>query len=104
MFSPRITAAVTTAVGAAAVGLAVATAAAAAASTVDDAFVAQMTSHGIAFSSPQQAVNQGHQVCTELAARKNAAVITIETMDSAHLSPRQTGYFVPPPHACCDEP
>ncbi|OBG22816.1 DUF732 domain-containing protein [Mycobacterium sp. 852002-51057_SCH5723018] len=92
MFSPRITAAVATAIGAAAVGLAVA--GAAAAGTVDDAFVAQMKSHGIAFSSPDQAVNQGHQVCTELAAGKNAAAITIETMDRAHLNPRQAGYFV----------
>jgi predicted amidohydrolase len=94
MFAPRITAAVTTATGAAAVGLAVATAGAAAAGTVDDAFITQMTNRGIAFSSPQQAVNQGHQVCTELAAGKNAAAITIETMDRAHLTPRQAGYFV----------
>jgi hypothetical protein len=92
MFAPRIT--LTTAIGAAAVGLAITTAGAAAAGTVDDAFVAQMSSHGIAFGSPQRAVNQGHRVCTELGAGKNAAVVALEAMDWAHLTPRQAGYFV----------
>jgi hypothetical protein len=92
MFSVRITAAVTAAIGAAAVGLA--TVGLATAGTVDDAFLAQMKSQGISFGSPQQAVNQGHQVCTELAVGKNAAVVAIATIGRAHLTPRQAGYFV----------
>jgi Protein of unknown function (DUF732) len=70
MFSPRINAAVTTAIGAAA-GLAVATAGGAAASTADDAFITEMRGLGISFSSPQEAVKEGHQVCMELKAGKS---------------------------------
>jgi Protein of unknown function (DUF732) len=94
MITARITAAVTPALGAAAVGLALATAGAAAASTTDDAFVAQLNSHGISVGTPQQTVNQGRQVCAGMAAGKNAAVMALETLGRTNLTPRQAGFFV----------
>jgi hypothetical protein len=94
MFSPRITAAVTTAFGAAAVGLAVATAGAAGASTTDDAFIAQMTGAGITFTSPQEAVKEGHQVCRELAAGKTGTDVATEVLSQTDLTTDQAAYFV----------
>lgn len=94
MFSPRITAAVTTAVGAAAVGLAVATAGAASASSADDAFISQMQSIGVTFSSPQAAVQQGHQVCKELAAGSTGTQIASEILSQTNLTSKQAAYFV----------
>lgn len=94
MFSPRITAAVTTAVGAAAVGLAVATAGAASASSADDAFISQMQSIGVTFSSPQAAVQQGHQVCKELAAGATGTEIATEILGQTNLTSKQAAYFV----------
>lgn len=92
MIAARITAAVTTAIGAATLGLAVA--GTAAASATDDAFVAQLQSHGISVGSPQQAVTQARQVCAGMAAGKNAAVMVLETMGRTDLRPRQAGFFV----------
>ncbi|MCV7195976.1 DUF732 domain-containing protein [Mycobacterium angelicum] len=94
MFSPRITAALTTAVGAAAVGLAVATAGAASASSADDTFISQMQSIGVSFSSPQAAVQQGHQVCKELAAGKTGTEIANEVLSQTNLTSKQAAYFV----------
>jgi hypothetical protein len=94
MFSPRITAAVTTAFGAAAVGLAVATAGAAGASTTDDAFIAQMTNVGITFTSPQEAVKEGHQVCRELAAGKTGTDVATEVLSQTDLTTKQAASFV----------
>ncbi|MCV7076115.1 DUF732 domain-containing protein [Mycobacterium szulgai] len=94
MFSPRITAALTTAVGAAAVALAVATAGAASASAADDTFISQMQSIGVSFSSPQAAVQQGHQVCTELAAGKTGTEIANEVLSQTNLTSKQAAYFV----------
>ena len=94
MFSPRITAAVTTAIGAAAVGLAVATAGAAGASTTDDSFIDQMTSVGITFTSPQEAVKEGHQVCRELAAGKTGTDVATEVLSQTDLTTKQAAYFV----------
>ena len=94
MFSPRLTAAVTTAVGAAAVGLAVATAGAAGASTTDDDFIAQMNAVGISFDSPQHGVQQGHQVCKELAAGKTGSDIAREVLSQTDLTTDQAAYFV----------
>jgi hypothetical protein len=94
MFSPRITAAVTTAIGAAAVGLAVATAGAAGASTTDDSFIDQMTSVGITFTSPQEAVKEGHQVCRELASGKTGTDVASEVLSHTDLTTKQAAYFV----------
>ena len=94
MISPRITAAVTTAIGAAAVGLAVATAGAAGASTTDDSFIDQMNSVGISFSSPQEAVKEGHQVCRELAAGKTGTDVATEVLSQTDLTTKQAAYFV----------
>jgi len=94
MFSPRITAAVTTAIGAAAVGLAVATAGAAGASTTDDSFIDQMTSVGITFTSPQEAVKEGHQVCRELASGKTGTDVASEVLSQTDLTTKQAAYFV----------
>ncbi|OBG22815.1 DUF732 domain-containing protein [Mycobacterium sp. 852002-51057_SCH5723018] len=94
MFSPRITAAVTTAIGAAAVGLAVATGAAAAASTTDDAFITEMRGLGISFSSPQEAVKEGHQVCIELKGGKSGTDVASEVLSQTDLTTKQAAYFV----------
>ncbi|MCV7091597.1 DUF732 domain-containing protein [Mycobacterium interjectum] len=79
MFTPRITAAVATALGTAAVGLAVATAGAAGATP---------------FSANQDAIQTGHQVCSELAAGKSKAAVALMLTTQARMSPRQAGYFV----------
>jgi Protein of unknown function (DUF732) len=94
MFSPRITAAVITAIGAAAVGLAVATAGAAGATTADDAFIAQMTSLDVSFSSPQEAVKEGHQVCMELGTGKTGTDVAKEVLSQTDLTTKQAAYFV----------
>ena len=94
MISPRITAAVTTAIGAAAVGLAVATAGAAGASTVDDAFITEMRGLGVTFTSPQEAVKEGHQVCRELAAGKTGTDVATEVLSQTNLTTKQAAYFV----------
>ena len=94
MFSPRITAAVTTAIGAAAIGLAVVTAGAAGASTTDDDFIEQMKSVGISFDSPQAGVQQGHQVCKELAAGKTGSEIAREVLSQTDLTAKQAASFV----------
>ncbi|BBA87323.1 MULTISPECIES: DUF732 domain-containing protein [Mycobacterium] len=94
MFSTRITAAVTTAIGAAAVGLAIATAGSAAASTDDAAFISQMESVGVTFSSPQAADREGHQVCQELASGKTGTDIAEEILSQTDLTSKQAAYFV----------
>ncbi|BBX95611.1 DUF732 domain-containing protein [Mycobacterium lacus] len=94
MFSPRLTAALSTAVGAAAVGLAVATAGAASAGTADATFISQMESVGVTFSSPEAAVQAGHQVCTELAAGETGSQIGAEIVSQTDLTPKQAAYFV----------
>ena len=74
MLSHRLTTIAPVGIGAAVMGLgAVATAGTAAASSADDAFIAQMKVLGVTFTSPQEAVREGRQVCTELAAG-NAAI------------------------------
>ncbi|WP_204081537.1 DUF732 domain-containing protein [Mycobacterium riyadhense] len=94
MFSNTITAALSTAIGAAAVGLAVATAGAASASTADEAFISQMEAIGVTFSSPQAAVAQGHQVCRELAGGKTGTQIAQEVLSQTNLTTKQAAYFV----------
>jgi hypothetical protein len=94
MFSPRITAAITTAIGAAAVGLAVATAGGASATTVDDAFITEMRALGISFSSPQEAIKDGHQVCRELNAGKSGTDVAREVLSQTDLTTKQAAYFV----------
>jgi|ERR1700724_3469968 len=94
MFSPRITAAVTTAIGAAAVGLAVATAGAAGASTADDTFITEMSGMGVTFTSPQEAIKEGHQVCKELAAGKTGTDVATEVLSQTDLTTKQAAYFV----------
>lgn len=94
MFSPRITAAITTAIGAAAVGLAVATAGGAWATTVDDAFITEMRALGISFSSPQEAIKDGHQVCRELNAGKSGTDVAREVLSQTDLTTKQAAYFV----------
>ena len=94
MISPRITAAVTTAIGAAAIGLAVATAGAAGASTADDAFITEMRGLGVTFTSPQEAVKAGHQVCKELAAGRTGTEVATEVLSQTNLTTKQAAYFV----------
>ncbi|KZS82117.1 DUF732 domain-containing protein [Mycobacterium persicum] len=95
MFSARLTAVLATAVGAAGVGLAVATAGLASATTAADAaFISQMESVGVTFSSPQAAVQEGHQVCTELAAGATGSQIASEILSQTNLTSKQAAYFV----------
>ena len=94
MFATRITAAVTTAIGAAAIGLAVVTAGAAGASTTDDDFIEQMKSVGITFDTPEDGVQQGHQVCKELAAGKTGTQIAQEVLSQTDLTSKQAASFV----------
>ncbi|HVQ85429.1 MAG TPA: DUF732 domain-containing protein [Mycobacterium sp.] len=91
---PRIIAAVTVAFGVAGAGLAVATAGAAGATTADDAFIARMTSLGITFTSPQEAVKEGHQVCIELNAGKTGTDVATEVLSQTNLTTKQAAYFV----------
>jgi hypothetical protein len=83
MFTPRITAAVATALGTAAVGLAVATAG-----------IAGATVQATSFGSDQDAIRAGHLVCAELAAGKSKGTVALMLMSQARLSPRDAGYFV----------
>jgi len=95
MFSHRITTIASTAVGAAAIGLAaVAAAGTAGASTIDEAFIAQMNGLGISFTSPQEAVKEGHQVCSELAAGKTGTDVATEVLSQTDLTTKQAAYFV----------
>ena len=95
MFSHRIRTIAGTAIGAAAIGLvAVATASTAAASTIDDAFIAQMNNLGISFSSPAEAVKEGHLVCQELATGKTGTDVATEVLKQTDLTSHQAAYFV----------
>jgi hypothetical protein len=95
MFAHRITTIAATAIGVAAVGLAAfAGAGTAAATTPDDAFIAQMKGQGVTFSSPQEAVREGHQVCKELAAGKTGTDVANEILSQTDLTTKQAAYFV----------
>lgn len=91
--SPRIIAAFTTAVGAAAIGLAVATAGTAGANTKDEAFIAQMESIGVTFSSPQVATQQAQLVCKKLASGETGTEIAEEVLSQTNLTTKQAAYF-----------
>lgn len=103
MFTHRISTIASTMIGAAAIGLvAVGTAATAGASTADDAFLAQMDKLGISFSSPADAVKDGHKVCQELAAGKTGTDIASEILQQTDLTSHQAAYFVvDATHAYC---
>ncbi|OBA70595.1 hypothetical protein A5641_12150 [Mycobacterium sp. 1554424.7] len=79
MFANRITAAVASALGAAAIGLAVATAG---------------TAGATSFNTDQDAIRAAHQVCTELAAGKSRAAVAVTLMSQARMSPRDADFFV----------
>jgi uncharacterized protein DUF732 len=94
MFSPRITTVITTAIGGAGIGLALATAGAAGASTADDTFITEMRGLGVTFTSPQEAIKEGHQVCRELAAGKTGTDVASEVLSQTNLTTKQAAYFV----------
>jgi hypothetical protein len=95
MLSHRLTTIATVGIGAAVMGLgAVATAGTAAASSADDAFIAQMKVLGVTFTSPQEAVREGRQVCTELAAGKTGTDVAMEVLSQTDLTSKQAAYFV----------
>lgn len=89
--SPRIIAAFTTAVGAAAIGP---TAGTAGANTKDEAFIAQMESIGVTFSSPQVATQQAQLVCKKLASGETGTEIAEEVLSQTNLTTKQAAYFV----------
>lgn len=72
----------------------IATAGSAAASTDDTAFISQMESVGVTFSSPQAADREGHQVCQELASGKTGTDIAEEILSQTDLTSKQAAYFV----------
>nr|WP_244975671.1 DUF732 domain-containing protein [Mycobacterium kubicae] len=94
MFSPRITASITTALGAAAIGLAVASAGSAGASTTDDAFIARMKAVGVTFSSTEAAARDGRHVCSELASGKSGTQVATEVLNQTDLTSKQAAYLV----------
>jgi Protein of unknown function (DUF732) len=98
MFSRRIMTMATTAIGTAAIGLAAvgfgATAAARTLQTADEAFLTQMQSLGVSFSSPQEAVREGHQVCGELAAGKTPIAVTVQMFRQTNMTPPQAAGLV----------
>jgi Protein of unknown function (DUF732) len=105
MFSHRIRTVASTMIGAAAIGLiAVGTAGTASASTVDDAFLAQMDNLGISFSSPADAIKDGHKVCQELASGKTGTDVASEVLKQTNLTSHQAAYFVvDATHAYCPQ-
>ena len=95
MFSHRMTKIAATAIGAATIGLAgLATAGTASATTADDAFIAQMKAIGVSFTSPQAAVREGNQVCSDLSSGKTGADIANEVKSQTDLTSKQAAYFV----------
>lgn len=103
MFTRRINTIASTIIGAAAIGIvAVGTAGTAGATTADDAFLAQMDNLGISFSSPADAIKDGHKVCQELAAGKTGTDIATEILQQTDLTKHQAAYFVvDATHAYC---
>ncbi len=53
-----------------------------------------MESVGVTFPSPQSAVQQGHQVCAELAAGETGSQIASEILSQTNLTAKQAAYFV----------
>jgi hypothetical protein len=98
MFSHRMITIATTAIGAAAIGLAAVgvagTASASTVQTADQVFLAQMSSLGISFPSPQEAVRQGHQVCVELSAGKTPIGVALDVFHRTNLPPKQAASVV----------
>ncbi|WAJ43971.1 DUF732 domain-containing protein [Mycobacterium sp. Aquia_216] len=105
MFSHRIRTVASTMIGAAAIGLiAVGTAGTASAGTADDAFLAQMDNLGISFSSPADAIKDGHKVCQELASGKTGTDVATEVLKQTNLTSHQAAYFVvDATHAYCPQ-
>jgi hypothetical protein len=103
MFTHRTKTVASAMIGAAAIGLvALGTAGTAAATTADDAFISQMDTLGISFTSPAEAVREGHQVCRELAAGKTGTDVANEVLKQTNLTTHQAAYFVvDATHAYC---
>jgi putative hemolysin len=95
MFAHRIRTIASTAIGAAAIGLAaLATAGVAGASTVDEAFITQMSKVGVTFTSPAEAINNGQKVCQALASGESGVDIANEVVGQTNLTTSQAAHFV----------
>jgi hypothetical protein len=98
MFTDRIITVASTAIGAAAIGFAAVgfagTAAASYVQNPDQAFLAQISSLGISFPSPQEAVRQGHQVCVGLSAGRPPIGVALDVFHQTNLPPKQAAAFV----------
>jgi hypothetical protein len=105
MFNNRIRTIASTVVGAAAIGIvAIGTAGTAAASNADEAFLAQMDKLGISFSTPADAIKDGHKVCQELASGKTGTDVASEILQQTNLTSHQAAYFVvDATHAYCPQ-
>lgn len=105
MFSHRLSTIASTMIGAAAIGIvAIGAAGTAGATTADVAFLAQMDKLGISFSSPADAIKDGHKVCQELASGKTGTDIATEVLQQTNLTSHQAAYFVvDATHAYCPQ-
>lgn len=70
------------------------TAGTAGANTKDEAFIAQMESIGVTFSSPQVATQQAQLVCKKLASGETGTEIAEEVLSQTNLTTKQAAYFV----------
>ena len=95
MISHRLTSITAAAIGTAVIGLGTAaTANASGTLTNDEAFLAQISSVGIAFASPQEAIRDGHLVCSALAAGRTGGDVAVEILQESNLTPRRAALFV----------
>ena len=95
MFSHRISTIASTAIGAAAIGLvALATASTAGASSIDEAFIAQMNTLGITFSSPAEAVGKATRCAGSWPPAKAARTSPPRSSSQTDLTSHQAAYFV----------
>jgi Protein of unknown function (DUF732) len=53
-----------------------------------------MDALGVTFSSPQEAVKEGHQVCKEPASGKTGTDVANEVLSQMDLTSKQEAYFV----------
>lgn len=100
MISHRLTIITATAIGTAVIGSAfiglgtAATASASSAMSNDEAFLTQIGSVGISFTSPQEAIRDGHLVCAGLAAGRTGGDVATEIVNESNLTPRLAALFV----------
>jgi hypothetical protein len=91
---PVIVASRAAAIAALAAALALGTAGPAAADRVDDAFLADLESHGIYFDSPEWGVYQARYVCQELEKGRSYLALMSEGVAQSGLKRGDVAYFI----------